>query len=173
MRDTTTGATFERYASLENILVKGGYIISKDFKNYTLVHKGSKFIGYLLKGHALYRYIPHYKKYIHRKLLPDNLLLMPDERRVMVFEMKTQSTSGSADEKLQTGRFKLRQYRKLFPDHRVDYTFILDEWFKQDIYIDVREFIVEEGCAYIYHDQIEKFLLDFVGRPPVDKSAKI
>jgi hypothetical protein len=46
MRDTTTGATFERYASLENILVKSGYIISKDFKNYTLVHKGSKFIGY-------------------------------------------------------------------------------------------------------------------------------
>jgi hypothetical protein len=36
------------HASLENILVNNGYIISKDFKNYTLVHKGSKFIGYLL-----------------------------------------------------------------------------------------------------------------------------
>jgi len=67
-------------------------------------------------------------------------------------EVKTQNTTGSVDEKLQTCDFKKKQYQKLFfpLNIEVQFTYILDDWFRQPKYKDVLDYIISVGCQYYF-----------------------
>ena len=78
-----------------------------------------------------------------------------------VFEKKFQQTAGSADEKLQTCDFKKKQYQKMTKslNMKVEYTYILSDWFKQEMYADVLDYIKEMQCDYRFVDNFYTFNL--------------
>ena len=68
--------------------------------------------------------------------------------------MKFQKVAGSVDEKLQTCDFKKKQYTKLMGPIgiRVDYIYILNDWFNVPAYRDVLGYIKEVGCDYFFNE---------------------
>ena len=159
-RDTSSGLAFERYASIEATIKELGYIINtRPHSKFKAIQRGKHFLGYLLPKHKLYDFVPHYRAFISRKLLPDNMVVFPEQKKAYVFEMKTQSTAGSADEKLQTCDFKIKQYQKLLPNYEVHYIYILNDWFKKPIYKDVRDYIKSiDNCDFLWYNEIKDFL---------------
>lgn len=135
-RNTSTGLTFERKV----VVNRTGINLTKN-KLYTyLKEKGID-----------------WQKVISRKLLPDEAYLSGDT--LDIYEKKYQQTQGSADEKLQTCAFKILQYKKIADAIGVTntrYTYILSDWFKQDIYKDVLDYIrTVPGCDYIFEEDID------------------
>lgn len=98
---------------------------------------------------------------LSKKLLPDEAFFNFDTNTVYILEKKFQHSSGSVDEKLQTCDFKKRQYKRLFESHDIDveYCYICNDWFKQDAYRDVIDYIHLVGC-HIFFDEIP---VEFLG----------
>ena len=94
-----------------------------------------------------------WKSKLSTKLLPDTAIINYLNNRVYIIEKKYQARGGSVDEKLQTCHYKLGRYQHLLDGSKFDVCFIylLNDWFKQDNYRDVREYIRQVGCDY-YHD---------------------
>lgn len=135
-RDTTTGTKFEN----DTIIVDNDSIE--------------------LSKHALYRYLKEHnidwQQLISRKILPDQAFFNEQTKNFKVYEKKTQENGGSADEKLQTCDFKLKQFKKIgaaIGATNVSYTYILNDWFKQPRYKDVLDYIRSiDGCDYIFRE---------------------
>ena len=70
-----------------------------------------------------------------------------------IIEVKHQEVGGSVDEKLQTCDFKKKQYIKLFSElnYKVEFMYILSDWFRQKCYKDTRDYIISVGCSYYYN----------------------
>ena len=154
---TTAGLRFESRTGLLELL--------KNLKNYTVannwvIFKGKR-LGLVLRKSALYKFLAekgiNYLDSISSKLLPDDSIYLPQEKRFIVLEIKFQEVGGSTDEKLQTCDYKLKQYKKLLssldPQLTVEYIYILNNWFKQVRYKDVLEYISKiEGCSYYFNE---------------------
>lgn len=130
------------------------------------VYKDGVKVATLYQKHGLYKnlLVPRgvdYTKYISKKLLPDDAILVHKTNTLFIIEKKFQSSAGSVDEKLQTCDFKKKQYTKLFRPLKinVEYCYYLCEWFEQDEYRDVKEYIESVGCRYFF-DEIP---LDYLG----------
>jgi hypothetical protein len=80
-----------------------------------------------------------------------------------VIEIKFQQVAGSVDEKLQTCHFKKRQYEKLMNSLgvKVEYIYILSDWFQAPAYKDVLAYIKEVDCDYFF----EEITLNRLGLP--------
>lgn len=93
-----------------------------------------------------------WKNCISSQLLPDNGIYVIINNTVFIIEVKTQNTTGSVDEKLQTCDFKKKQYQKLFfpLNIEVQYVYILDDWFRKPKYKDVLDYIISVGCQYYF-----------------------
>ena len=152
---TKTGLYFEGKVDLISSLSKQkGYTIKNDTEIY---YKG-KYIAKSFRKHGLYRYLESkgidYKKYITKKLLPDDAVFVIKNNTFFILEMKFQGISGSTDEKLQTCDFKIKQYRKLLSKLKVkvEYIYILNDWFEKEEYKDVLDYIVSiRGCSYYFN----------------------
>lgn len=164
---TITGLRFESRHSFEKVISSlPGYSVKEDkvfFKN--------KQVAELYQKHKLYKNLlePNgidYSKIISKKLLPDEAILILKDKILFIIELKFQSGSGSVDEKLQTCDFKNKQYAKLLAPLRISvrYTYVLDNWFLQEGYKDVLEFIKSVGCYYFFNE----LPLDFLGLPRPD-----
>ena len=85
--------------------------------------------------------------------LTKNKLYNPDTKQLFVYEKKYQQTPGSADEKIQTCGFKIRQYKKLgkaMGANEIKYIYLLSSWFSQPCYKDALDYIKEvPDCDYI------------------------
>jgi hypothetical protein len=64
--------------------------------------------------------------------LPDEAYIDLEKKNIFIIEKKFQQTSGSADEKLQTGHFKQLHYKELFPNFKIYYMYCLSDWFKRE-----------------------------------------
>ena len=122
-------------------------------ENGNEVMKNGKIVAYYYEKYKLYKdyLVPNkinYKDYISKKLLPDGALLINDT--IYIIEKKFQAGSGSVDEKLQTCDFKKKQYEKLFSslNIKVEFYFVLNNWFDKPEYIDVFNYIRSVGCKY-------------------------
>ena len=151
--NTITGLIYEGKVDLATFLNK-----QKDyFVNESEVYYKNELIARLFKKHKLYKYLEEngidWKKHLSKRLLPDDCIYVILNNTVFVIEVKHQQTTGSVDEKLQTCDFKKKQYIKLFSElnYKVEYIYILDNWFKQDCYKDVRDYIISVGCRYYYN----------------------
>jgi hypothetical protein len=109
------------------------------------------------KKHALYKYLEEngidYKKFISKKILPDDAIFVITNNTLFVIEIKFQNVAGSTDEKLQTCDFKIKQYRKLLAQLNVEVQFIyvLNRWFEKPEYKDVLDYIISiNGCSYYF-----------------------
>lgn len=121
------------------------------------VYYRHKHVANLFKKYELYKYLSYkgvdWKKHISSQLLPDNCIYVIVNNTVFIIEVKHQQVGGSVDEKLQTCDFKKKQYTKLFAElnYKVEYIYILDDWFKAEKYKDVRDYIISVGCHYYYN----------------------
>lgn len=154
------GLKFEARADLRDaIAIHPNYDLISD-----KVYENGKVVAKYYEKHALYKGFlapngVNYKNYLSKKLLPDSALLVG--KTVYVIEKKYQAGAGSVDEKLQTCDFKKKQYIKLFKplNIKVEYYYVLNDWFRKPEYEDVFEYIESVGCKYF----IEELPLEEVG----------
>jgi hypothetical protein len=159
-RTNFNGLKFEARADLRDaIIVHPVYDLRND-----KVYENGKVVAKYYEKHSLYKEFlaPNgvdYKNYLSKKLLPDGALLVG--KTVYIIEKKYQAGSGSVDEKLQTCDFKKKQYIKLFKplNIKVEYYYVLNDWFRRPEYEDVFEYIESVGCKYF----IEELPLEEVG----------
>lgn len=95
---------------------------------------------------------------------PDEAYIDINKKMVFIIEKKFQQTSGSVDEKIQTGPFKKIHYSKQFPNYKVNYIYCLSDWFKRDEYTSVLDYLKENnipvfwGNDFNYKEDIIKFI---------------
>lgn len=150
--NTLTGLNFESRVDL------GVFLNSqKDYSVIgTRVFFKEKLVARLFKKHELYKFLYDnnidWKKHISKQLLPDNCIYVIINNTVFILEVKHQEVAGSVDEKLQTCDFKKKQYLKLFSElnYKVEFYFILDDWFKDPKYKDTLDYIISVGCKYYF-----------------------
>ncbi len=153
--NTKTGLVFEgRVDVLEVFKRVPGYTVHKDG---TILFK-DKPVAQHLRKNLLYKFLENkgvdYKDILSKKLLPDDAIYVPSAKTLYVIEMKFQKVAGSVDEKLQTCDFKKKQYMKLMDPLKikVDYIYVLNDWFTVPAYRDVLGYIKEVGCDYYFNE---------------------
>jgi hypothetical protein len=121
------------------------------------VYKQGAIVASYYEKYGLYSKLLHpkgvdYKQYISKKLLPDGALLVGDT--IYIVEKKFQNGSGSVDEKLQTCDFKRKQYVKLFSplNIKVEFYYVLNDWFNKPSNKDVFDYIRSVGCDYFFEE---------------------
>lgn len=151
--NTTTGLIYEAKVDLATFLnAQVGY----EVKGMDVFYDG-KLVGNIFKKYDLYKYLAQrgidWTKHLSKKLLPDNCIYVIVNNTINIIEVKHQEVNGSVDEKLQTCDFKKKQYIKLFSElnYKVEFMYILDDWFRQSKYKDTRDYIISVGCHYYYN----------------------
>jgi len=151
--NTKTGLKFERRVDILTLLKsKKGYRV----RGNTIFYNGEE-VAKSFKKNALYKYLEikkvNYKKYISKKLLPDEAIYVIINNTLFIIEIKFQKVAGSVDEKLQTCDFKRKQYAKLMAplNIEVEYIYILNDWFRKPEYKDVLDYVISVGCQYYFH----------------------
>lgn len=167
--NTLTGLEFEREVDFHDLLTSiNGYEIKPISSQ---AGKGVFFNGNLVarcfRKHDFYRYLEEngidWKAIVSKRLLPDDALLVIVRETLFIIEVKYQQVAGSVDEKLQTCDFKRKQYQKLVItiDLKVEYVYILNNWFKKPEYKDVLDYINSVNCHY----KFGKLPLAWLGLP--------
>jgi len=158
---TKTGLEFEKRVDIRELFqgIKG-YTITGNMLFYD-----SKLVAKFYKKHEFYKFLEQFSidwaDKLSKRLLPDETVYVLKNNALFVIEMKFQYVSGSVDEKLQTCDFKKKQYSKLLSSKsiKVEYVYVLSEWFKQSIYRDTLEYIDSVNCHYFF----KTLPLDFLG----------
>ncbi len=150
---TLTGLEFERGKDIASLL--------KDLTDYSvkdsIIYYKGKEVGRSYRKNGLYVHLEKqgldYKKYISKRLLPDEAIYVIVNNTLFIIEMKFQQVAGSVDEKLQTCDFKKKQYKKLMAPLNVDveYIYILSDWFQRPEYKDTLDYVISVGCQYYFH----------------------
>jgi hypothetical protein len=151
--NTQTGLRFEERIQLSTAISNlNNYEIIED----VVLFNGRK-IGQIYTKNKLYNNLLSpleidYKNYISKRLLPDEAILI--DGTLFIIEMKFQFVAGSVDEKLQTCDFKRKQYLKLLEPAKikVEYIYVLNDWFKKEEYKDVLFYIESVGCHYYFNE---------------------
>lgn len=158
--NTITGLNFETKANFQNLLQEiSGYEIRKEKNNAgESVYFKDSLVARCFKKHDFYKYLSEYdinwKEILSKKLLPDDALLVIVRETLFIIEVKYQQVAGSVDEKLQTCDFKRKQYLKLVAslELKVEYVYVLNDWFKKPEYKDVLNYIHSVNCHYKFNE---------------------
>ena len=132
----------------------------KDEKNVAGrgLYFNSQLVARCFRKHDFYKFLAEHgvdwKKIISKKLLPDDALLVIVRETLFIIEVKYQQVAGSVDEKLQTCDFKRKQYVKLVCslDLKVEYVYVLNDWFRKPEYKDVLDYIHSVNCHYKFNE---------------------
>jgi len=97
---------------------------------------------------------------------PDECYIDPESKKMFIIEKKFQQCSGSVCEKIQTGDFKLWQYKRTFPDYDIIYIYCLSEWFKENCKAEIEYLIYKKipffwGNSKTYKDDIINFITNY------------
>ncbi len=166
--NTGTGLNFERRVDFLTLLGEiPGYAIQKSrLAGHDVLFNGTQ-VARCFKQHQFYKFLKEegvdWQVLISRKLLPDNALIVIIRETLFIVEVKYQQVSGSVDEKLQTCDYKKKQYQKLVRclDLKVEYVYVLSDWFKDEKYKDVLDYINSVNCHYKFN----KLPLAWLGLP--------
>ena len=158
--NTLTGLNFEGKVDFHKLLEKiPGYSIAKDSNKAGLgVFFEGNLVARCFKKHDFYRFLDESKidwqNVLSKKLLPDDALLVIVSKTLFIIEVKYQQVAGSVDEKLQTCDFKRKQYLKLVAPLglKVEYVYVLNDWFKKPEYKDVLDYIHSVNCHYRFNE---------------------
>lgn len=151
---TRTGLFFEQRTKLSDAITQvpglavDGNIVRRDKEPVAEIYEKHGFYKDFLEPRGV-----DYRKLISKQLLPDQALYVRDRSRMHILEMKWQQVDGSVDEKLQTCAFKLSQYQKLLTPIGVEtrFSYVLNDWFRNDRYRDVLEYVHSAGCFYYFN----------------------
>lgn len=146
------GLKFEATTHLKGLLLEN---TQYNFTDDDMIMKNDVLVAEYFEKHGIYKKLlnefgVNYKNIISKKLLPDAAILK--DKTIYIIEKKYQNGAGSVDEKLQTCDFKKRQYQKLFNPIgiQVEYYYVLSNFFNQECYKDVFEYIESVGCKYFF-----------------------
>jgi hypothetical protein len=151
--NTKTGLVFEGKTDLSTFLAsQKGYKIEGEkvfFQNELVarVFKKHSFYNVFLKELGI-----DWQKIISRKILPDDSIFVIVKNTLYIIECKFQQVEGSVDEKLQTCDFKKKQYQKLLSRANIEVgsLYILNDWFKNERYKDVLDYIISVNCEFYF-----------------------
>ncbi len=164
--NTKTGLIFEDRVDLITLFEKiDGYTIKKtDNNSGARIFYQKEEVARCFKKHEFYRFLLEYdidwKKHLSKQLLPDNGLFVIVRDTLFIIEIKFQQVAGSVDEKLQTCDFKRKQYSKLVRslNWKVEYVYVLNDWFKKTSYKDTLDYINSMNCHYLFNEIPLKWL---------------
>jgi hypothetical protein len=167
--NTVTGLMFEERVDLvilfQNI---NGYTVENTSNNSGVrIYYNNKEVARCFKKHEFYRFLTEFnvdwRTILSKQLLPDNGLFVIIRDTLFIIEIKFQQVAGSVDEKLQTCDFKRKQYSKLVRglNWKVEYVYVLNDWFKNDSYKDTLDYINSMNCHYLFN----KIPLKWLGLP--------
>jgi hypothetical protein len=167
--NTITGLNFEREVDFQKLLeAKPGYELKPmQGKAGKGVYFKGKLVARCFRKHEFYLYLDecgvNWHSELSKKLLPDDALLVIVRETLFIIEVKYQQVEGSVDEKLQTCDFKRKQYLKLVVGLglKVEYVYVLNDWFKDPRYKDVLNYINSVNCHY----KFESLPLAWLGLP--------
>ncbi len=156
---TKTGLHFEKKVDFQTLLLGiEGYNIKKSNRAGSDVYFNDMIVARFFRKNQFYVYLKengiNWKEHISKKLLPDDALLVIVRETLFIIEVKYQQVAGSVDEKLQTCDFKRKQYLRLVSGLgiKVEYVYVLNDWFKVDGYKDVLEYIHSVNCHYKFNE---------------------
>lgn len=158
--NTLTGLDFERKIDFQELLKAiPGYSVEKILnKAGSRVLFDGELVARCFRKHDFYRFLEEEdidsKQILSKKLLPDDALLVIVRETLFIIEVKYQQVAGSVDEKLQTCDFKRKQYLKLVSPLglKVEYVYVLSDWFKKPEYKDVLDYIHSVNCHYKFNE---------------------
>ncbi len=154
--NTLTGLDFEREVDFQDLLTaKPGYEVKPipDKAGKGVYFKG-ELVARCFRKYNFYKFLEEegveWESKLSKKLLPDDALLVIVRETLFIIEVKFQQVAGSVDEKLQTCDFKRKQYLKLVAGLglRVEYLYVLNDWFRKPCYKDVLDYIHSVNCHY-------------------------
>lgn len=156
---TQTGLNFENKVDLLTLIRRlPNYEVKWSRKaGQEIIFRGS-LVARCFKKHDFYKFLEEnqvdWKTKISKKLLPDDALLVIVRETLFIIEVKYQQVTGSVDEKLQTCDFKRKQYLKLVSPLglKVEYVYVLNDWFKKSTYRDVLNYIHSVNCHYKFNE---------------------
>ncbi|ACC98240.1 hypothetical protein Emin_0685 [Elusimicrobium minutum Pei191] len=161
--NTKTGLVFEGKTDILTFLSKQkGYSVKGN-----IVYFNNEEVARTFKKYAFYKFLEennvNWSNIISKKLLPDDSVFVIIKNTLFIIEVKFQQVAGSVDEKLQTCDFKKKQYQKLLSklNIEVEYIYILNDWFRQEQYKDVLDYIHSVRCQYYF----EYLPLEKIGLP--------
>jgi len=150
--NTQTGLHFERRSDLIAALTA---LPDFEMKGHDILRKGV-IVARNCRKNLLYTFLKEqgidYTKLISKKLLPDEAIYVPSQKKLFIVELKFQQVAGSVDEKLQTCDFKKKQYQRLMDPLgiKVEYIYVLNDWFLRKEYRDVLNYIQAVGCKHYF-----------------------
>ncbi len=164
--NTKTGLIFEGRVDLINLFKNiDGYTIEEtNNKSGAKIFYKQEEVARCFKKHEFYRFLLEYnidwKEHLSKQLLPDNGLFVIVRDTLFIIEIKFQQVEGSVDEKLQTCDFKRKQYSKLVHslNWKVEYVYVLNDWFKKKSYHDTLDYINSMNCHYLFNEIPLKWL---------------
>ncbi len=164
--NTGTGLVFEERVDLLRLISQiDGYTIlpSNNKSGFHILYKDNR-VARCFKKYEFYKFIEEYgidwKEHLSKQLLPDNALFVIVRDTLFIIEVKFQKVAGSVDEKLQTCDFKRKQYSKLVKglNWKVEYVYVLNDWYKQACYKDTLDYIDSMNCHYLFNEIPLKWL---------------
>lgn len=154
--NTITGLNFEKTVDFQTLLESiPGYSLRQiaGKAGRGVFYKG-ELVARCFRKSAFYAFLTEegvdWQSILSRRLLPDDALLVIVRETLFIIEVKWQQVEGSVDEKLQTCDFKRKQYVKLVRTLglKVEYVYVLNDWFKKERYQDVLDYINSVNCHY-------------------------
>lgn len=167
--NTKTGLAFEKRIDFQSALEKiHGYRISAEkYKAGLFVYYNDQPVARLFRKRKFYKFLEEkdvdWQSLVSSRLEPDEALLVIIRETLFIIEIKFQQGTGSVDEKLQTCDFKRKKYMRLVADLglRVEFVYVLNEWFKHPRYKDTLDYVISVGCHY----KFEELPLSWLGLP--------
>ena len=153
---TEHGLLYETYTDLEEALRKAGFDIKEEAACKEVYDKLVK-VGLITKKQKFYKCFSHldhdgWKNYVSKQLLPDDVFINLKNKTIYIIEKKYQAGNGSVDEKLQTVDFKIKEYEKMLPGWKIEFFYILNDFFNKDAYKDVFDYIKASGGKYYFNE---------------------
>jgi len=161
---TVTGLRFEERVDVSTLFKKlKGYSVQGE----KVLFNGAP-VAELYKKHGFYKKFLEprgitWENVLSKQLLPDQVIFVVNTNTIYVVEIKFQNVEGSVDEKLQTCDFKKTHYEKLVEPLKlkVEYAYVLCDWFKKEKYEDTLEYVKSVSCHYFFNE----LPLHFLGLP--------
>ncbi len=158
--NTLTGLNFERKIDFQKLIgIIPGYEVKKVLgKSGMGVFFEGELVAMCFRKYDFYKFLTEskvdWKNLISKKLLPDDALLVIVRETLFIIEVKYQQVAGSVDEKLQTCDFKRKQYLKLVSSLglKVEYVYVLNDWFRKPGYKDVLDYVHSVNCHYRFNE---------------------
>lgn len=169
--NTITGLCFEKKVDFQELLkaIPGYALKELPHKIGLGVFFENELVARCFRKHDFYKFLIEegidWKQMLSKQLLPDDALLVIVRETLFIIEVKYQQVAGSVDEKLQTCDFKRKQYLKLVAPLglKVEYVYVLCDWFKQPAYKDVLAYIHSVNCHYKFNE----LPLSWLGLPTI------